>query len=51
MFRLDAKRSDLLNVLWAETITNGEDDWSELADQKLELYEKVISLTKYLNDR
>lgn len=42
MFRLDAKRSDLLNVLWAETITNGEDDWSELADQKLELYEKVL---------
>ncbi|CAB3400857.1 unnamed protein product [Caenorhabditis bovis] len=42
LFRLDAKRSDLLNVLWAETITNGEDDWSELADQKLELYEKAL---------
>lgn len=42
VFRLDAKRSDLLNVLWAETITNGEDDWSELADQKLELYEKAL---------
>uniref|UniRef100_A0A1I7UPU0 Ion_trans_2 domain-containing protein n=1 Tax=Caenorhabditis tropicalis TaxID=1561998 RepID=A0A1I7UPU0_9PELO len=44
IFRLDAKRSDLLNVLWAETITNGEDDWSELADQKLELYEKGTTL-------
>ncbi|CAD6188974.1 unnamed protein product [Caenorhabditis auriculariae] len=42
LFRLDAKRSDLLNVLWAETITNSEDDWSELADQKLELYEKAL---------
>uniref|UniRef100_A0A8R1HZS5 Potassium channel domain-containing protein n=1 Tax=Caenorhabditis japonica TaxID=281687 RepID=A0A8R1HZS5_CAEJA len=42
LLRLDAKRSDLLNVLWAETITNGEDDWSELADQKLELYEKAL---------
>lgn len=39
--RVDAKRVELLNVLWAETIAKTENDWAEMANQKLEMYEKV----------
>ncbi|VDL70673.1 unnamed protein product [Nippostrongylus brasiliensis] len=42
MVKLDAKRSELLNVLWAETISKPEADWAEMANQKLELYEKAL---------
>ena len=39
--RIDSKRVELLNVLWAETIAKTENDWAEMANQKLEMYEKV----------
>ncbi|KAK5976403.1 Ion channel [Trichostrongylus colubriformis] len=42
MVKLDAKRTELLNVLWAETISKSEADWAEMANQKLELYEKAL---------
>lgn len=40
--KLDAKRTELLNVLWAETISRPEADWAEMANQKLEVYEKAL---------
>uniref|UniRef100_A0A915EFR8 Potassium channel domain-containing protein n=1 Tax=Ditylenchus dipsaci TaxID=166011 RepID=A0A915EFR8_9BILA len=40
--RLDFKRSELLNVLWAESIGRSEHDWSLLANQKLDAYEKSL---------
>ncbi|KAK6038038.1 hypothetical protein COOONC_24457 [Cooperia oncophora] len=42
MVKLDAKRTELLNVLWAETISKSEADWAEMANQKLEIYEKAL---------
>ncbi|KAE9414094.1 hypothetical protein Angca_008582 [Angiostrongylus cantonensis] len=42
MVRLDNKRTELLNVLWAETISKPETDWAEMANKKLELYEKAL---------
>ncbi|KAK6032652.1 hypothetical protein OSTOST_01153 [Ostertagia ostertagi] len=42
MVKLDAKRTELLNVLWAETISKSEADWAEMANQKLEMYEKAL---------
>ncbi|EPB80886.1 hypothetical protein ANCCEY_00088 [Ancylostoma ceylanicum] len=42
LVKLDAKRTELLNVLWAETISKSEADWAEMANQKLELYEKAL---------
>ncbi|KJH42967.1 hypothetical protein DICVIV_11045 [Dictyocaulus viviparus] len=42
MVRLDNKRTELLNVLWAETISKPEADWAEMANKKLELYEKAL---------
>ncbi|KAJ1352058.1 hypothetical protein KIN20_008247 [Parelaphostrongylus tenuis] len=42
MVRLDNKRTELLNVLWAETIAKPEADWAEMANKKLELYEKAL---------
>ncbi len=35
------KRTDLLNVLWAETIAKTELDWAEMANHKMDIYEKV----------
>ncbi|VDM56456.1 unnamed protein product [Angiostrongylus costaricensis] len=51
MVRLDNKRTELLNVLWAETISKPEADWAEMANRKLELYEKQeeISLLFYFS--
>ncbi|KAI1712723.1 Ion channel [Ditylenchus destructor] len=40
--RLDFKRTELLNVLWAESIGRAEHDWLLLANQKLDAYEKSI---------
>ncbi|XGW33540.1 hypothetical protein V3C99_017724 [Haemonchus contortus] len=42
MVKLDTKRTELLNVLWAETISKPEADWAEMANQKLEIYEKAL---------
>lgn len=39
--KLDAKRQELLNVLWAETISQSQNEWAEIANQKMEMYEKV----------
>ncbi|CAJ0921538.1 unnamed protein product, partial [Mesorhabditis belari] len=40
--RIDVKRAELLNVLWAETLAKSENDWEELANQKMEAYEKAL---------
>ncbi|PAV70501.1 hypothetical protein WR25_19394 [Diploscapter pachys] len=40
--RLDMKRTDLLNVLWAETIAKTELDWAEMANHKMDIYEKAL---------
>lgn len=39
--RIDLKRAELLNVLWAETVARTENDWYRIANQKLNHYEKV----------
>ncbi|CAD5222431.1 unnamed protein product [Bursaphelenchus xylophilus] len=41
--RLDFERAELLNVLYAEAIGRQEHDWSLLANQKLDSYEKSLS--------
>ncbi|CAD5217661.1 unnamed protein product [Bursaphelenchus okinawaensis] len=41
--RLDFERAELLNVLYAEAIGRQEHDWSLLANQKLDAYEKSLS--------
>ncbi|TMS36165.1 hypothetical protein L596_003401 [Steinernema carpocapsae] len=38
--RLDAERAELLNVLRAETLTKGEHEWSEMANLKMDMYER-----------
>ncbi|KAK0396527.1 hypothetical protein QR680_001753 [Steinernema hermaphroditum] len=40
--RLDAERAELLNVLRAETLTKGEHEWSEMANLKLDMYERSL---------
>ncbi|CAJ0565982.1 unnamed protein product, partial [Mesorhabditis spiculigera] len=40
--RIDVKRAELLNVLWAETLAKSENDWEEMANQKMEAYEKTL---------
>uniref|UniRef100_A0A0N5A8C4 Ion_trans_2 domain-containing protein n=1 Tax=Syphacia muris TaxID=451379 RepID=A0A0N5A8C4_9BILA len=40
--KLDAHRSDMLNVLWAETMAQSEHDWAQMANQKLDIYERAL---------
>jgi len=42
--KLDAERAELLNVLRAETLTKGEHEWSELANLKMDMYERSFVL-------
>ncbi|CAI4232164.1 unnamed protein product [Auanema sp. JU1783] len=39
------RRTALLNVLWAESVTQSESDWYSQANKKMELYEKILSST------
>ncbi|KAK6110388.1 Ion channel family protein [Brugia pahangi] len=40
--RLDAQRSEMLNVLWAETMAQSEHEWFLMANQKLDIYERFV---------
>ncbi|KAL3982118.1 Ion channel family protein [Acanthocheilonema viteae] len=40
--RLDAQRSEMLNVLWAETMAQSEHEWFLMANQKLDIYERLV---------
>ncbi len=40
--QLELHRAHLLHVLWAETIANTENEWSELAHAKLDVYERHV---------
>ncbi|MFH4976675.1 hypothetical protein AB6A40_003384 [Gnathostoma spinigerum] len=45
--RLDAHRSEMLNVLWSGTMAQSEHDWAHMANQKLDIYENaLLSLCK-----
>lgn len=40
--KLDAHRSEMLNVLWAETMAQSEHDWAQMANHKLDIYERAL---------
>ncbi|CAG9537927.1 unnamed protein product [Cercopithifilaria johnstoni] len=40
--RLDAQRSEMLNVFWAETMVQSEHEWFLMANQKLDIYERLV---------
>ncbi|VDN56327.1 unnamed protein product [Dracunculus medinensis] len=40
--KLDAQRSEILNVLWAETMAQSEHDWFQMANSKLDIYENSL---------
>lgn len=40
--KLDAQRSEMLNVLWAETMAQSEHDWALMANQKFDMYERAL---------
>ncbi|VDK45988.1 unnamed protein product [Anisakis simplex] len=40
--KLDAQRSEMLNVLWAETMAQTEHEWAQMANHKLEMYERAL---------
>ncbi|VDM45954.1 unnamed protein product [Toxocara canis] len=40
--KLDAQRSEMLNVLWAETMAQSEHEWAQTANHKLEMYERAL---------
>uniref|UniRef100_A0A7E4ZSE4 Ion_trans_2 domain-containing protein n=1 Tax=Panagrellus redivivus TaxID=6233 RepID=A0A7E4ZSE4_PANRE len=41
--RLDFERAELLNILWAESLARHESEWSLLANQKLDSYERTLA--------
>ncbi|MCP9266035.1 Exocyst complex component 1 [Dirofilaria immitis] len=40
--RLDAQRNEMLNVLWAGTMAKSEHEWFLMANQKLDIYERLV---------
>ncbi|VDN07870.1 unnamed protein product [Thelazia callipaeda] len=40
--RLDAQRNEMLNVLWAGTMAQSEHEWFLMANQKLDIYERLV---------
>uniref|UniRef100_A0A0M3HNG0 Ion_trans_2 domain-containing protein n=1 Tax=Ascaris lumbricoides TaxID=6252 RepID=A0A0M3HNG0_ASCLU len=40
--KLDAQRTDMLNVLWAETMAQSEHEWAQMANNKLDMYERAL---------
>ncbi|KAE9555511.1 hypothetical protein FO519_001279 [Halicephalobus sp. NKZ332] len=41
--KLDFERAEFLNILWAESLARSESDWSLLANQKLDSYERSLA--------
>uniref|UniRef100_A0AC34QTM1 Potassium channel domain-containing protein n=1 Tax=Panagrolaimus sp. JU765 TaxID=591449 RepID=A0AC34QTM1_9BILA len=48
--RLDFERAELLNILWAESLIRSESDWSLLANQKLDSYERSLAVSKSIDE-
>uniref|UniRef100_A0A0N5BHA2 Ion_trans_2 domain-containing protein n=1 Tax=Strongyloides papillosus TaxID=174720 RepID=A0A0N5BHA2_STREA len=44
---LDSERRELLNVLWAESLVQSEHEWSVIANQKLDNYEKSLKTAMF----
>ncbi|GMT07595.1 hypothetical protein PENTCL1PPCAC_29769, partial [Pristionchus entomophagus] len=49
--RIDLKRAELLNVLWAETVARTENDWYRIANQKMNHYEKTLQTSSALSSK
>uniref|UniRef100_A0A914Y838 Potassium channel domain-containing protein n=1 Tax=Panagrolaimus superbus TaxID=310955 RepID=A0A914Y838_9BILA len=49
--KLDFERAELLNILWAESLGRSESQWSLLANQKLDSYERSLANAKDVDER